>query len=304
MARWTFALLALSAAVGQFAVQAAPLGSLKCNLARLKVVNNLKAASKLVDSMADDTVDSQDADVHTAVTDAQNGLDDATTAVQGIADALKAKQAPPNELRDQALAGLNAAKTALAQFASSNSTDSKSVTKAQKKVDDALAAGQQVVDSCGGGADSSTSDSTGAATNGTAADAASDAPAKRQIGNIACNIARLQTVTSLAKSSKAVKKLAAASSADAAAADAATQATSGLGDAKAGIAKIAATLLTGGKAPADARDQVESGLNAAKTALAAAANSTDPAVVSAVSAASDAVDATITAGGKVVANCK
>jgi hypothetical protein len=306
MARWTFALLALSAAAGQFAVQAAPAGSLKCNLARLKVVNNLKAASKLVDQMVDDTVDAQDADVHTAITDAQTGLDDATTAVQGIADALKAKQAPPNELRDQALAGLNAAKTALTQFASSDSTDSKSVTKAQKKIDDALAAGQQVVDSCGGGADSSASDTTGAATNGTATDAAttSGTAAKRQIGGIACNIARLQTVTSLAKSSKAVKKLAAAAANDATAADAATQATSGLGDAKAGIAKIAATLLTGGKAPADARTQVENGLNAAKTALAAAANSTDPAVVDAVTAASNAVDSTITAGGKVVANCK
>lgn len=308
MARWTFALLALSLTAGHVGVIAAPAGSLKCNLARLKVVTNLKAASKLVDQMAGDATDTQDAAVHTAITDAQTGLDDATTAVQGIADALKAKQAPPTELRDQTLAGLNAAKTALATFA--NSTDSGSVEKAQKKVDAALAAGQQVVDSCGGGSAADSTEATadsgaGAATNGTTADTttASGSAAKRQIGGIACNIARLQTVTNLAKSSKAVKKLAAASSADATATDAATQATTGLGDAKAGIAKIAAVLLTGGKAPADARTQVENGLNAAKTALAAAANSTDPAVADAVAAASKAVDSTIAAGGKVVSNC-
>lgn len=54
-----------------------------------------------------------DAAMADAVTEAQTGLTEAGTAVQGIATALKAKQAPPAALRGQALNGLTGAKAAL-----------------------------------------------------------------------------------------------------------------------------------------------------------------------------------------------
>jgi hypothetical protein len=120
---------------------------------------------------------------------------------------------------------------------------------AQDKVDAAIAAGQQVLDNCGGSGgsatgastESNTSTGTGTDNTGTATGAGADTTtgtntnsgtngevfqslvavccilincsAKRQIGGIACNLARFQTVANLAKSSQAVNKLKAAAAA-------------------------------------------------------------------------------------------
>ncbi|KAF8066052.1 hypothetical protein FPV67DRAFT_1671057 [Lyophyllum atratum] len=122
------------------------------------------------------------------------------------------------------------------------------------------------------------------------------------LGGIGCNVARVQTVASLAAASRAVAKVTTASAADATAGDAAAAAKTGLDSAKAGIATIATALVTGQAPPEAACTQTLDGLNAAKTAL-AGITSTDPAVTSAVADAAAKVDKTIAAGGKVVAKC-
>ncbi|KAG6855469.1 hypothetical protein H0H87_002366 [Tephrocybe sp. NHM501043] len=124
----------------------------------------------------------------------------------------------------------------------------------------------------------------------------------KALGGVGCNVARFKTVTGLAAASAAVKKVSAAAANDAAAADGATAATTGLNGAKAGIAKIAASLLAGQTAPADARTQTADGLNAAMDAL-NGINSTDPTVAEAVSNAATKVEATIASGNDVVAQC-
>ncbi|KAJ3574361.1 hypothetical protein NP233_g1834 [Leucocoprinus birnbaumii] len=125
---------------------------------------------------------------------------------------------------------------------------------------------------------------------------------KRQIGGIACNVARFQTVGRLAQSSAAVNAVKSAASADPAAASAATTAGTALNSAKGGIAKIAVALLAGQKAPAAARDQVEQGLNDAMSAL-TSVSSTDPNVTSAISGATDKISSTIQAGQQVFIMC-
>ncbi|KAK0492791.1 hypothetical protein EDD18DRAFT_1465305 [Armillaria luteobubalina] len=118
----------------------------------------------------------------------------------------------------------------------------------------------------------------------------------RQIGDIACNVARLKTVSSLAATKSAVNKIDTSNSTDAA--TAVTGAQTGLDSASAGIKTIAASLLTGQTAPADARDQVKSGLLAAQTALNGITTG-DAATADAQSKLSD----TISAGTDVVADC-
>lgn len=126
---------------------------------------------------------------------------------------------------------------------------------------------------------------------------------KRQIGNVRCNIARLQAVRGLSASTEAVGKVATAAGSDAAAAAAAQDAQSSLKSAQDGIKTIAKALVAGQLAPAAGRDQVVNGLNAAKTSL-ASITSTDPNVVSAVTDAQAQIDKTLTAGASVASNCK
>ncbi|PBK72187.1 hypothetical protein ARMSODRAFT_746672 [Armillaria solidipes] len=118
----------------------------------------------------------------------------------------------------------------------------------------------------------------------------------RQIGDIACNAARLKTVSSLAATKSAVGKIDTSNST--AAATAVTDAQTGLDSASAGIKTIAASLLTGKTAPADARDQVGSGLLAAQTALNGITTG-DAATTQALTKLND----TISAGKDVVADC-
>ncbi|PBL01710.1 hypothetical protein ARMGADRAFT_953778 [Armillaria gallica] len=118
----------------------------------------------------------------------------------------------------------------------------------------------------------------------------------RQIGDISCNVARLKTVSSLAATKSAVKKIDTSNST--ATATAVTDAQTGLDSASSGIKTIAASLLTGQTAPADARDQVKNGLLAAQTALNGITTG-DTATTDALTKLND----TISAGSDVVANC-
>ncbi|THU78096.1 hypothetical protein K435DRAFT_973671 [Dendrothele bispora CBS 962.96] len=118
----------------------------------------------------------------------------------------------------------------------------------------------------------------------------------RQVGGIACNVARLQIVTDLAQTNKLLGQV---DTTDPATADAVSTAQSGLDSASDGIKTIAGALITGQTAPADARDQVGTGLNDALTAL-TGLNSADPAVSDTVSKLNQAIDA----GNQVVSTCK
>ncbi|KAI3608718.1 hypothetical protein WG66_003864 [Moniliophthora roreri] len=126
---------------------------------------------------------------------------------------------------------------------------------------------------------------------------------KRQIGNLQCNIARLQTVRNLGATTNSVDAIAGAAGSDAATASAASSASDSLASAQDGIGQIAQALLTGQQAPAAARDRVGQGLLDAKSAL-DGITSTDPKVMSALSDAQASLDKTIAAGQQVVSQCK
>ncbi|KAJ3852828.1 hypothetical protein EV368DRAFT_82142 [Lentinula lateritia] len=122
------------------------------------------------------------------------------------------------------------------------------------------------------------------------------APLKsRQIGDIQCNVARLQIVSDLAETGNLLNKI---TGNDAATTSAVSTAQSGLSTAGDGIKTIAAALIGGQTAPADARNQTADGLQTALTAL-SGLNSTDPAVASTLSKLNEA----ISAGQSVVSDC-
>lgn len=83
----------------------------------------------------------------------------------------------------------------------------------------------------------------------------------RQIGNLACNVARLKTVGALGSTGDAISNIANTTT------QAAAQA--GLDQANGGIKAIAGALLGGGAAPASGRDDVAAGLAAMNATLAA-----------------------------------
>ncbi|KAH8099915.1 hypothetical protein DFH11DRAFT_1737484 [Phellopilus nigrolimitatus] len=125
---------------------------------------------------------------------------------------------------------------------------------------------------------------------------------RRQVGDIQCNVNRLQTVSGLSQTISAVNDLASSGSADPSVTNATTTALSGLNSAQSGISTIAKALLTGQTAPADARDQVGQGLSTAQTAL-SGVNSTDTTVTAALTKAQSALARRRPAGQGVVSNC-
>lgn len=84
----------------------------------------------------------------------------------------------------------------------------------------------------------------------------------RQIGNLACNVARIKIVAAFGSAGSAIDDIA----------DPAvkTAAQAGLDQANGGIKTIASAILSGDAAPATARDEVAAGLAAMNTALAGA----------------------------------
>ncbi|KAJ7624826.1 hypothetical protein FB45DRAFT_796794 [Roridomyces roridus] len=120
----------------------------------------------------------------------------------------------------------------------------------------------------------------------------------RQIGDLACNVARLKIVTALATSKGAINKI---PSSDATTSTQVSAAQAGLSSASQGIETIAGAILTGQQAPAPARDQVLQGLATAQSAL---GNVTDPAASASVASAQKDLANTVQAGQEVIANCK
>lgn len=82
----------------------------------------------------------------------------------------------------------------------------------------------------------------------------------RQIGGIACNVARLQVVGALSDAGDAIGQIADA--------DVQSAAQAGLDQANGGIDAIAQSIIAGEKASADGRTNVEAGLTAMADALA------------------------------------
>ncbi|KAF5392120.1 hypothetical protein D9757_003312 [Collybiopsis confluens] len=267
---------------------AAPLGSrqigdLQCNIARLKTVSGLSATNKAVSALSSSS--GSDPAIASAVSQAQSGIQSAQSGISTIAKAILTSQDAPAAARDQVGSGLATVQSALDSIG--NSTDP-NLQAAQSALGDTIIAGQQVVSDCGGGS--------GAA-------AASAAPnAKRQVGDLQCNIARLKTVSSLAATTKSVQEIASAAGSDAATSSAAQAAASGLSTAKSGISQIAKALVAGQNAPASGRDQVGQGLIAAQNAL-NSITSTDPTVSAALSQAQTDLGNTISAGQQVSTDC-
>ncbi|KAF8212607.1 hypothetical protein K438DRAFT_1662168 [Mycena galopus ATCC 62051] len=119
----------------------------------------------------------------------------------------------------------------------------------------------------------------------------------RQVGDLQCNEDRLATVSGLAATTAAVKKI---DTTDPTTASAVTAAQAGLQSASQGIAGIAKALVAGQTAPAADRTQVGAGLTAAQTAL---TGINDPAASDAVTTALGKLSDTITAGQGVATNC-
>jgi len=117
----------------------------------------------------------------------------------------------------------------------------------------------------------------------------------RQIGDLQCNVARLQIVSDLAQTNSLLSQI---NGNDTATTSAVATAQGGLTSAGDGIKTIAAAILTGQSAPADARNQTAAGLQTALTAL-TGLDSTDTSVTSTISKLNEA----ITAGNSVVADC-
>lgn len=83
----------------------------------------------------------------------------------------------------------------------------------------------------------------------------------RQLGGIACNVARLQVVSALGNAESAVGQIQDA--------DTASAAQAGLDQANGGISEIASAVLAGEQAPDSGREAVEAGLTATNAALSA-----------------------------------
>lgn len=83
----------------------------------------------------------------------------------------------------------------------------------------------------------------------------------RQIGGIACNVARLQVVGALGDAETAIGNIQDT--------DTASAAQAGIDEANGGISEIASAIVAGEQAPDSGRASVESGLTATNSALAA-----------------------------------
>jgi len=126
---------------------------------------------------------------------------------------------------------------------------------------------------------------------------------KRQIGDLQCNINRLQIVGDLGGATRSVKTLQSKLSSDAVNGPLINTVASGISTASSGISDIAAALFTGQTAPAASRDQVRAGLTSAIEAM-GNITTTDTTLSSMLQKASSQLNAAGQAGLGVVANCK
>ncbi|KAH6988349.1 hypothetical protein EDB80DRAFT_689931 [Ilyonectria destructans] len=110
------------------------LGSIQCNIARVRIVGALGDAGDAISNIQDPATSAA----------ASAGLDQANAGISQIASAIVAGEAPPAEGRSEVEAGLQAMGTALT---AGDSTDA-AVGDAQSALADATAAGQDVVAQC------------------------------------------------------------------------------------------------------------------------------------------------------------
>ncbi|KAF9260417.1 hypothetical protein L218DRAFT_946832 [Marasmius fiardii PR-910] len=122
------------------------IGSVQCNVARLKTVSNLKTTSQNVDAIA--TALGSDQATATAVQSAQSGISSAQDGINQIAQAILAGQDAPAAARDQVGQGLTDAKTALSSISSADPAVTPVLVDAQTSLDKTIAAGQDVVNLC------------------------------------------------------------------------------------------------------------------------------------------------------------
>ncbi|KAI0342495.1 hypothetical protein BDW22DRAFT_204055 [Trametopsis cervina] len=126
---------------------------------------------------------------------------------------------------------------------------------------------------------------------------------KRQIGDLQCNINRLQIVGAMAQMGGTLATLKSETASDPATSAAVAAAQGGLNTANQGVATIAKAIITGQNAPAAARTQVEDGLNTVLTSI-QNATSSDANVTQNLQKLQTQLQAAGTAGNGVLANCK
>ncbi|KAJ8074857.1 hypothetical protein PM082_019184 [Marasmius tenuissimus] len=305
-----FAFLALQ--VGAAPLHRRQTGSAECNAARLQTVSGLTATTKAVDQLA--SASTNDEITSSAVAQAKEGLSDAQEGINTIAQALSSGQDASADARTQVGDGLESAQSALQAIQSTDPAVASGVQDAMAQLAKTAQAGEQVVSLCGGGGAASLGPQGPGGAAAPPPPPAGSAPrppppappaggrGKRQIGSAECNAARLQTVSGLTATTKAVDQLASASANDEITSSAVAQAKEGLSDAQGGIQTIAQAIVSGQDAPADARTQVGDGLESAQSAL-QAIQSTDPAVTSGVQDAMAQLAKTAQAGKQVVSSC-
>ncbi|PSR75683.1 hypothetical protein PHLCEN_2v8974 [Hermanssonia centrifuga] len=136
---------------------------------------------------------------------------------------------------------------------------------------------------------------------------------KRQIGDLQCNVNRVQIVSDIAQMKQTVNALATQVASDPVSSAAVSSAQAGISSAESAIGGIALSIITGQTAPAADRTQVESGLTAVGAGLGNITSHiaiiegttcrTDPAVTANVQKAQQQLASATTAGDGVLANC-
>jgi hypothetical protein len=127
------------------------IGDLQCNIARFKTVGALGKAKKAVSALAAQANGTSDA---TNIATAASSLDSAQDGILSIAGALLTGKTAPASARTQVGDGLQNALAALGNVTDMYSlirglcTDSRDTSDATGDINDAVTAGQQVVQDC------------------------------------------------------------------------------------------------------------------------------------------------------------
>ncbi|KAK1219799.1 hypothetical protein PQX77_017463 [Marasmius sp. AFHP31] len=113
--------------------------SLQCNIARAVIITDLQDTAVLLEK-----IDTSNSTVAKAVSDAKEGVKTAGVAIQGILTALIAGETPPADGRNQTDKGLGIMLTSIKGLES----DDEDVKTTLLKIEDTIAAGDEVVATC------------------------------------------------------------------------------------------------------------------------------------------------------------
>ncbi|KAI0043055.1 hypothetical protein FA95DRAFT_1682151 [Auriscalpium vulgare] len=141
----TTVLASLAVVVNTAPLSRRQLGSVQCNIDRLKIVVGLQETSDAVNKLAWQVVDTAAA---ANVTTAQTGIHGAQLAIDGIANAVFANQTAPPELRDQVGGNFTIAADALTSINATDPALNATVTNALNLLSQASDAGNAVVQDC------------------------------------------------------------------------------------------------------------------------------------------------------------